>query len=359
MMRLLSLSLLLMAATVAAVGQKLPTREAPAFYRTDEARRIGEQVLLYQRATGGWPKNIDMARPLTDEERARVVLERQRRNDSTIDNNATSMQMTYLARLYEATGERRYKDAFVRGLEYLLGGQYANGGWPQFWPEMRGYQQHVTFNDDAMVNTMTMLRDVAAQAAPYRGLTTRRQRRRCRQAFDRGVDCILAAQIRDAEGRLTVWCQQHDHSTLAPAKTRSYELPSYCSTESAAIVRLLMQLPEPDERVRQAVHGVMAWFDRHRLTGVRLERYRPEGSTEDDQRLVADSTAAPLWARFYDLTDCQPFFCDRDGVPRRHIEEIGRERRNGYAWYSMRPAQLFPLYEAWRRRYPDGAVGQR
>ena len=66
---------------------------------------------------------------------------------------------------------------------------------------------------------------------------------------------------------------------------------------------------------------------------------------------MADSTAAPLWARYYDLTDCQPFFCDRDGIPRRRIEDIGRERRNGYAWYSTRPAQLFPLYEAWRRRF--------
>ena len=40
------------------------------FFTTPEAARIGEQVLAYQRVTGGWPKNIDMCRPHTPEELA-------------------------------------------------------------------------------------------------------------------------------------------------------------------------------------------------------------------------------------------------------------------------------------------------
>ena len=27
-----------------------------AFFKTEEAQRIGEQLMLYQRVTGGWPK---------------------------------------------------------------------------------------------------------------------------------------------------------------------------------------------------------------------------------------------------------------------------------------------------------------
>ena len=30
----------------------------PAYFKTDEARQVGDQLLLYQRVTGGWPKNI-------------------------------------------------------------------------------------------------------------------------------------------------------------------------------------------------------------------------------------------------------------------------------------------------------------
>ena len=84
----------------------------PAFFQTEEARRVGEQVLLYQRVTGGWPKNVNMVKPLNDQERAEVQKDKQRQDDSTTDNNATNMQLTYLACLYQATGEQRYRDAF-------------------------------------------------------------------------------------------------------------------------------------------------------------------------------------------------------------------------------------------------------
>lgn len=69
-----------------------------------------------------------------------------------------------------------------------------------------------------------------------------------------------------------MWCQQNDRETLKPAPARAYELPSYCSAESAGIVRLLMELPAPDARVKRAVHGAMKWFDRYKLTGLKCER---------------------------------------------------------------------------------------
>ena len=141
----------------------------PEFFKTDEARRIGDQLLLYQRITGGWPKNIDMTRQLSEEERAKILNDKNRKDDSTIDNNATTMQMKYLARLFQATKDKKYQDGFNKAVEYLLSGQYENGGWPQFWPDMHGYQIHITFNDDAMVNTMLLLRDIAQQKSPYEG----------------------------------------------------------------------------------------------------------------------------------------------------------------------------------------------
>ena len=36
-----------------------------AFFKTEEARRVGDQLLLYQRNTGGWPKNVNMVESLT------------------------------------------------------------------------------------------------------------------------------------------------------------------------------------------------------------------------------------------------------------------------------------------------------
>ena len=332
-------------------GRNLPTHEKEDFYKTEEARRIGDQVLLYQRVTGGWPKNINMSRPLTDEERVQVLRDKERRDDSTTDNGATNMQMLYLAKLYQATQVERYKEGVLKAVEYLLSGQYENGGWPQFWPEMHGYQMHITYNDDAMVNTMNLLRAVAQQKDPYQGLADEALRQRCMKAFDKGVKCILKTQMHNKEGRLTVWCQQHYRDNYEPAPARAYELPSYCSMESASITKLLMSLPNPDERVKQAVHAAIAWFDKYKLTGLRIQRTGPWASMDGDTKLVEDADAEPIWGRYYDLKYCEPYVCDRDGLPRRRLEDIGHERRNGYAWFGSRPAELYPTYDKWADRY--------
>lgn len=343
--------------------------ENPEFFKTDVARRIGDQVLLWQRSTGGWPKNIDMAAPLNDKEKAKVMADKGRKDDSTTDNGATSMQMRYLARLFQTTGDVKYRDAFRKGVEYLLSGQYKNGGWPQFWPEMRNYQIHITYNDDAMVNTMEMLRDMYEGREPYGGkLCEPSMKSRLKKAFDKGVECILATQIKAPlhysvdgtistaysgkgnSGELTIWCQQHDRETLLPAKARAYELPSYSTMESVRIVRLLMQLPNPDNRVKSAVHAAMAWFDKYKLTGLVCRRVMVNGRM--DTVLEKDSTAkTPIWARYYDLNNTLPFVCDRDGIPRRRLTDIGEERRNGYAWYGNQPASLYPLYDEWADKY--------
>jgi pectate lyase, PelA/Pel-15E family len=327
----------------------------PAFFRTEDALRIGDQVLAYQRVTGGWPKNIDMAARLTDAELARVQAEKSRTDDSTIDNNATTMQMVYLARLWQATHQERFRAGFVAAVEYLLSGQYDNGGWPQFWPEKSGYQLHITYNDNAIVNTLELFRDIYSGKDPYGGeLTDPALRERLRKAFDKGIECILNTQILK-DGKPSVWCQQHDRETLLPAPARAFELPSYCSAESAGIVRLLMTLPDPDARVKRAVHGAMQWFDTYKLTGLRVERTFENGVR--NTRLVEDPAAQPLWGRFYDLKYCEPYVCDRDGIARRRLEEIGPERRNGYSWYNSNAAQLYPLYEAWADHYdPKGKV---
>ena len=322
------------------------------FFKTEQARLIGDQILDYQRVTGGWPKNIDMAKPMTHEERQQVLNAKSRRDDSTTDNDATNMQMTYLARLYQATKSKKYREAFCQGVEYLLSGQYDNGGWPQFWPGMRGYQVHITFNDDAMVNTMEMLRDIYLQKAPFDGkLTDKALRQKAIKAFNKGVECILKCQI-VKDGKPTIWCQQHDRVTFEPRPARAFELSSYSSNESARIVAMLMEIPNPSEEIKRAIRGAMQWFDTYKLTGLKVVRKGKFGSPFRTTELVKDPDATtPLWARYYDLEHCEPFVCDRDGVPRRHLWEIGTERRNGYSWYSDRTAFIYPLYEKWADKY--------
>ncbi len=86
--------------------------------------------------------------------------------------------------------DEKYIDAFVRGVDYSLAAQYPNGGWPQFWPLREGYYSHITYNDDAMIRTMTVLRDVANGEAPY-GFVQVERRQKAAHAIDRGIQCVL------------------------------------------------------------------------------------------------------------------------------------------------------------------------
>ncbi len=69
--------------------------------------------------------------------------------------------------MVQATRDIRYRAAFKRSINCLLAAQYPNGGWPQYFPLRKGYYSHITYNDDAMVNVLTVLRAAAAGKPPY------------------------------------------------------------------------------------------------------------------------------------------------------------------------------------------------
>src|SRR6185503_2393091 len=163
-----SISVLFSAAVIllppfAAAAQKfLPWSQClsqkPEWYGCSDAIRIADQVLLYQRLSGGWDKNIDMARPLSDQE-ASTIREKKSDSKATIDNGATYTQMAYLARVFTSSKQERFKVSFLKALDYLLLAQYPNGGWPQFYPNPTGYQTHITFNDNAMTGVLELFRE--------------------------------------------------------------------------------------------------------------------------------------------------------------------------------------------------------
>jgi PelA/Pel-15E family pectate lyase len=172
-----------------------------------------------------------------------------------------------------------------------------------------------------------------------------------KQAFDRGVDCILKCQIK-VDGKLTAWCAQHDEKDYAPRPGRSYELVSLSGSESVKIVRLLMSLEQPTPGVKAAIEGAVAWFEQAKLKGIRVEIRRDANSPKGTNKVVVqDAAAPPLWARFYEIGTNRPIYSDRDGVAKRNLADIGYERRNGYAWLGTWPRQLLEKdYPAWKQK---------
>jgi PelA/Pel-15E family pectate lyase len=306
-----------------------------AWFRGDEARQIADAIVSYQTPTGGWSKRMEFTRPrqpgesYSAEERWTWI--------GTLDNGATTEQLRFLAGALRARDDAAWRASFVRGIDYLLISQQPTGCWPQVYPLMGSYHDAATYNDDAIVNALRILR--SAGAGEY-GWVPEEQRVRAAAAVERGVGCILATQITVA-GRRTAWGAQHDPIGFAPVKARAYEHASLSGRESAAILDFLMEIEDPSPAVVQAVHAAAAWFREAAITGY---RYVPRGD------LTAEAGAGPIWARFYEIGTNRPIFSDRDGVIRYALSEIGEERRTGYLWYTDEPATSLRRYERWLRR---------
>ena len=55
-----------------AVGWGDCLKQKGAWYGSSEAIRIADNVLLYQRSGGGWPKNTDMAKVLSNDQKDKL-----------------------------------------------------------------------------------------------------------------------------------------------------------------------------------------------------------------------------------------------------------------------------------------------
>lgn len=333
--------------------KKVATQMPATWYASADAEKVAATVLYCQLDAGGWAKNKPYHHPMTAEDSSSV---RENRSGigATIDNGATTTEMIFLANIYAATGEGRYFTAFEKGIYYLLSSQYPNGGFPQFYPFRKGnsvsYASHITYNDNAMVNVLRLFRKIIDGDSLYARMPlSGKVRERIRKAWDKGVDCILQTQIR-VKGQLTVWCAQHDEVSLLPANARAYELASFSGQESIGIIQLLMDIPQPSERIIHSVKGAMQWMDEHKITGWRLEN-KPGADGKKNMILIPDPAAPVLLARFYDLDTGKPFFCDRDGIKKNSLAEIGPERRNGYSWYTTGFESLQKQYTNWKLRW--------
>ena len=320
------------------------------WFSSKEAREIAENVLLYQRNIGGWPKNIQMQKILSEEEKQKLEVLKTDPMDSTTDNGSTCMEMLFLSKIYAQVPTEKYKKAFLNGLDYLLAAQYENGGWPQFYPLKKGYYSHITYNDDSMVNILNVLMEVINKTDYYSVKPSEETLAKSKKAFDKGVDCILKTQYKQS-GILTAWCAQHDEFTLLPAKARTYELPSLSGKESAKIVLLLMAIENPSQHVIKAVNSAVEWFEKVKIKGFREDRFYNEKGKIIDKKMVLDANARDIWTRFMELDNNTAFFCDRDGIKKGSLAEIGSERRNGYAWYTNDPKEVLKKYPLWKKTH--------
>lgn len=244
------------------------------------------------------------------------------------DNNATVMEIQFLSNLYKTTSnastKAKVKASVRKAVDFVIASQRGTGAWPQVHPKRGNYSDQATYNDNAMVRVMVLVKDILARKAPFDSdiLDSATVHPKLRTALKNSVTYALKAQIVN-NGAPTVWCAQHDTATYAPVGARSYELASKSGAESAGIVAFLMSWGDQTADVQKAVKGALAWYKKTRVADMKFS-----------SGAFTTSAGASMWYRFYEVANDAYFFCDRAGesTKTQDITKLTEDRRTGYQW---------------------------
>jgi PelA/Pel-15E family pectate lyase len=262
--------------------------------------------------------------------------------------------MRWLAAYYpqaSAVDQAKIRTALTQAVQFVLRAQYPNGGFPQSYPLRGGYHDAVTLNDNVMTDLLNLLWDLANQP-DYQWLPAY-LRTSAQAGFDKGVHWLVQAQV-VVDGKRTVWTAQHHPLTGAPVAARKFEQISLVSSESAAVLQLLLDkaLDKAREQkpsspgVLPALCSGIAWLQQHQIRDKVWQRH-------DTGSKLVEKKGAQLWARFYSLPQQQPVFFDRDGQVYSDVNQLSLERQQGYGWYQTNAKGVL---KAWQKQ-PELAAG--
>jgi PelA/Pel-15E family pectate lyase len=323
-------------------------------YKPTEITNIADNMVLFQKDNGGWPKNYDFFAILTDKQKDTVRAAKGMLN-TTFDNGNTYTQIAALAIAYTVTKNEKYKLSALKGLDFIMTAQYKNGGWPQYYPLENNYSRCITYNDGVMEGIMELLKNINDGKLQY-AFIDNSYRTKLKIAFNKGLGCIIKTQVNDA-GKPTAWGQQYDEVTLQPSWARKFEPASICNKESSDLVIFLMSIDHPKKEIIGAIQNAVAWFEASKIYNTKVNTIPAERMVTpfrvsvSDRVVVTDKTAPPIWTRYYELKTHKPLFCNRDSKVVYSLAEVLRERRDGYGWYTYSPQQVLNMYPEWQKKW--------
>jgi PelA/Pel-15E family pectate lyase len=325
---------------------KLSALAGDTYYATDQAKKLADIILSYQAPSGGWSKHTAYSKGPR-----KPGMQWTSQNQpgepahylATFDNRSTTEQLCFLAYVWNAIKRDDCREAFTKGLNFVLDAQYPNGGWPQVYPLEGKYHDDITFNDDAMTRVLRLLQSVSSNDASFAFLDDT-LRAKAADAIAAGVQCILTTQI-ELNGRKTVWCAQYDPITLQPSSARKMEPATLSGAESARVLEFLMSIDKPSPEVVAAIESGLSWFDQAKVTGI--SKTSRDGKTTYEPNPASTEV---YWARFYDLKTGKPMFPGRDGVIYDSFTAMAAKNKVGYDYYTTQPTGLLnSVQKKWRR----------
>jgi PelA/Pel-15E family pectate lyase len=325
---------------------KLPAPAGDAYYAGDEAKTLADIIISYQAPCGGWSKHTAYSKGPR-----KPGMQWTSQNQpgepahylATFDNRSTTEQLYFLAYGWNATKREDCKAACIKGLNFILGAQYSNGGWPQVYPLEGKYHDDITFNDDAMTRILRLLQSASGKDASFSFLNDA-QRAKAADAIAAGIQCVLKTQV-ELNGKKTVWCAQYDPITLEPSSARKMEPATLSGAESARVLEFLMSIDKPSPEVIACIESGLAWFEQAKITGI--SKTSRDGKTTYEPN---PNSTEVYWARFYDLKTGKPIFPGRDGVVYDTFEAMAAKNKVGYDYYTTQPSGLLnSVQKKWRK----------
>ncbi len=290
-------------------------------------------VMSWQLDSGGWSK--DNPNHYTrywngTEKKAAYYQSNQVTPLGTIDNMATIGELTYLVDAYQLTKDATIKKSILKGLGFLMTMQYETGGFPQVYPKQdtvsSAYENDATFNDEATVNVLKLLKNVMNKESGFSSdLIDSNLYYQLKTTYDKGIDFILKAQV-VVNGVKTAWSGHHNPYTYAATKGRSFEPVALISRESVAIVDFLKSLNSTDSRIQTAILSAEIWFVK---TVVLNKEFNYGGS---NNVYYLNDPGKYMWYRYYEIGTNKALFGDTDGSVHYDIHEISKEKANYYGW---------------------------
>jgi hypothetical protein len=258
------------------------------------ARSTADTLMAAQTSHGGWnfeiwlspqgPKPIHVYPGRTDWSKRQPAA----REIGTLDDDTSFAPAEFLYTMWRTTKEERYRQGWLKAMDFVLTCQLPNGGYRQSFPSS-GYHGHATFNDGAMRGAVRVMLLAYQRTGDDKYLNSARK---CGEFLIR---------CQTPEGGYGA--QHTDEGAIASA--RSFEPPGLGPDATTDAILILTQLYDWTGEVGYLapLRKAADW-----LKNVQLGDGR--------------------WARFYHPGTGKPWYISADGGE----VATAQEARGGYAW---------------------------
>ena len=246
---------------------------------------------------------------------------------STLDNDATTSHIQYLAAVYSEYGGAAYKSSVLKAMDTIFHMQHEDGAWGEMYPVQTGssqFENHSTINDQVHFNNMSMFQKILNNEYPFNSdLFNSTYKQKIKASYDKALDFVLKAQLKKVDGTPTLWAGKYETNSYKPRWARHFEPPEIMTTESIMILYHLISIPDKSHDIKESIYYGAMWLNEY-------ARMNTEYRVKESPYFFSKS-GAKMWYRFHDIESGNGIFAESSKIL-NDIMSLSEERRHGFGW---------------------------